>query len=70
MPNKRICWTNDDIDSKIELVQNGKDLFTVVYGKQIESGLDYRGAALELGRSIMHALACVGRLDNRDKNER
>ena len=69
MPRARTCWTDNDIDSKIELVQHGKDNFTVIYGKQVDSDLCYRDAAFELGRSIMHALACAGRLDNREKGE-
>ncbi len=70
MARNRTCWINHDIDSTIELIQNGKDNFTVIYGKQVDDGLNYRDAAFELGRSIMHALACVGRLDNREKGER
>jgi len=48
----------------VQLHQTGKNKFTVIYGKQVESGLSYSNAATELGRSIMHALACGGKLDN------
>ncbi len=47
---------------KLEQRANGK--FRVTYGKQVDDGLDYANAALHLGASIMHALACEGKLDN------
>ncbi len=54
----------------VRLIQNGVDSFTVTYGKQTKSKLNYAQAALEYGACIMHALACEGKLDNRDKGER
>lgn len=53
----------------VQLLQSGKDNFSVTYGKQIKHGLTYANAASELGAAIMHALACDGKLDNRLKNE-
>lgn len=53
----------------IELQQTGFDRFTVVYGLQVKSGLDYASAAAELGECIMHMQACEGMLDNRTKSE-
>ena len=57
------------IDSPITLQQAGRDNFRVTYGQQVRSGLTYSEAAGELGASVMHALACVGKLDNREKGE-
>lgn len=37
-----------------------KDIFTVQYGSDIRSKLNYPQAAHELGKCIMHALACEG----------
>lgn len=71
---KRICmeWGAPCFGNQftVQLMQRGKDNFTVTYGKQVKEGLDYGKAALELGACIMHALACDGLLDNRHKNER
>jgi hypothetical protein len=53
----------------ISLVQTGIDAFTVIYGKQVKKYLNYHDAALELGACIMHALACEGKLDNREEEE-
>ncbi len=53
----------------IKLEQRGKDDFRVTYGKQVRDRLCYADAASELGASIMHALACEGNLDNREKGE-
>lgn len=39
------------------------DRYNVVYGNQTMADLDYRRAAYELGRSIMHALYCDGAFD-------
>ena len=54
----------------IELRQQGRDNFSVRYGLQLKTGLDYSAAALELGACIMHAAACDSLLDNREKGER
>lgn len=51
----------------IELTQRGRDSFAVRYGLQVKTGLDYAAAALELGACIMHAAACDGLLDNRER---
>lgn len=40
----------------------GKNDFAVQYGKQFNCTLTYSEAADELGRSVMHALACDGEL--------
>lgn len=61
------CLKLDTLAFPIELLQRGKDNFTVIYGKQVRVGLNYEDAGKELGLSIMHALACDGRLDNRSK---
>lgn len=53
----------------ISLVQTGFDRFTVQYGQQRMDNLDYCRAAAKLGESIMHAIACEGKLDNRTKTE-
>lgn len=54
---------------KIKLVQTDFDLFTVVYGRQIEDDLSYAQAARRLGSAIMHAAACDGRLDSDTREE-
>jgi hypothetical protein len=53
----------------IKLVQKGVDNFSVVYGLEVNDKLNYPMAASALGRAIMHALACAGKLDNREKGE-
>lgn len=53
----------------IELQQTGIDRFTVVYGLQVKTGLDYSKAALELGACIMHLQSCNGEIDNRTRSE-
>lgn len=64
------CITLDNLAFPISLDQTGIDKFTVTYGKQVRRGLRYADAASELGACIMHALACEGNLDNRQKGER
>ena len=54
----------------IQLIQNGVDRFTVKYGAQVDSDLTYAQAAAKYGEAVMHALACEGKLDNRQKGER
>jgi hypothetical protein len=65
-----LCWKRSDLAFPIMLHQDGVDRFTVTYGKQITSGLSYGKAACELGAAVMHALACEGKLDNRERGER
>jgi 16S rRNA A1518/A1519 N6-dimethyltransferase RsmA/KsgA/DIM1 with predicted DNA glycosylase/AP lyase activity len=66
----KLCHAIKDLAFPISLSQKGRDNFTVVYGKQVAERLTYAQAAEEYGRSIMHALACDGKLDNRVKGER
>ena len=46
------------------LLQNESDNFTVQYGAEVKSSLDYYQAAKSIGFCIMHALSCDGKLDN------
>ena len=48
----------------IVLLQNNHDNFTVQYGAEIESNLDYSQAAKSIGFCVMHALSCDGKLDD------
>lgn len=60
-----------DLESlTVTLTQQGKDRFSVRYGRQVKSDLAYGKAACELGAAIMHALACDEKLDNRERGER
>lgn len=63
---KKLCFKIIDI----ELIQNGRDKFTVKYGLQVKKNLCYEEAASELGACIMHSLACFNELDNRMPGER
>lgn len=70
MPRKpKLCWQLDLAGYDIKLEQAGRDRFIVTYGKQVSRELNYHDAALDLGASIMHALACESKLDNRSKGE-
>jgi hypothetical protein len=64
------CFELKETAFPISLKQTGIDSFTVTYGKQIKTRLPYGKAATELGACIMHALACDGKLDNRERGER
>jgi hypothetical protein len=59
-----------DRENGVRLIQTGKDRFTVVYGKEVKTGLTYAQAGSAYGLAIMHALACEGLLDNRARGER
>jgi hypothetical protein len=65
---RHICF-QVDLAFPIQLIQTGRDRFTVRYGKQIKERLTYAQAAKELGECIMHARACDGELDNRMPGE-
>ena len=65
-----LCHETTGLSFPIRLLQTGRDRFTVEYGKQVTKGLSYMEAAAEYGASIMHALACDGKLDNRERGER
>lgn len=38
--------------------------YSVQYGQQIKTGLDYTAAAHEFGLCLFHGLACSGKLNN------
>ena len=58
-----------DNDCTVELVQHGRNKFSVIYGKQVKTNLDYGKAAFEFGSAVMHAAACKGTLDARIRGE-
>jgi hypothetical protein len=47
----------------ITLAQMSEGTFSVRYGIQFESGLNYSEAASKFGQCVMHALACEGVID-------
>lgn len=67
---KTTCYEVTVAGFTIRLIQTGIDRFTVQYGLQVKKRLTYEEAADELGECLMHALACEGKLDNREKGER
>lgn len=56
--------SNPKIDGPILLEQRADKSFRVTYGKQVRDRLNYSDAAHELGECVLHALACMGKLDN------
>lgn len=60
----KTCYDVTIADYPIRLVQVNSDCFDVVYGLDVNKGLNYQQAATALGECIMHALACEGKLDN------
>ena len=66
----KVCYQVTIAGSDITLSQQGRNNFSVEYGKQLAQMMPYNEAALELGACIMHALACDGKLDNRLKGEK
>jgi hypothetical protein len=58
------CIELTDLAFPIKLEQTSKNRFRVTYGEQVISGLSYSQACTELGASIMHALACDGKIKN------
>lgn len=61
----RTCFELPQAVFQIKLTQQGRNKFTVTYGKQVKKGLCYDAAATELGAAIMHAAALDQKLDNR-----
>jgi hypothetical protein len=71
MPLKRtLCHELSLAGFAIQLWQEGRDNFKVIYGKQVKANLTYERAATEYGACIMHALACEDIIDNRLPGER
>ena len=59
---EKVCFEISNFAYPIRLVQIGANEFRVDYGVS-ETGGNYEQAALALGKSIMHALACDSKLD-------
>ena len=49
---------SEDFDIELHQKTSNPKLFAVVYGKQIDSDLDYGEACSKLGEAIMHGLTC------------
>lgn len=62
-PNPESC-IKLDLAFPVEVTQQGNNSFTVVYGKQVKTGLSYVQAAHQFGQCVFHALACAGKLEN------
>jgi hypothetical protein len=56
----KTCFEIECAGFEIRLTQQGVDRFTVTYEE----------AASELGSCLMHAAACEGKLDNRERGEK
>ena len=67
MSGEKVCFVDDRL--RVELSQQGVESFTVTYGKQVKEYLSYSQAARALGVCMMHALACLGELDNSEMPE-
>ena len=65
----QLCFEYGQNPITVRLIQTDFDRFTVRYGKQIKTDLNYSDAAHELGACLMHYAACDGRLDSRDHYE-
>ena len=52
-----------DADATVSLMQIRFNKFVVVYGLQVSHVMDYRLAAIEYGRCIMHSLACASKIE-------
>jgi hypothetical protein len=59
----KICKSMEIAGYVIALYRRGEDNFAVRYGLQVDDQLTYQQACTRLGASIMHALACEGKLD-------
>lgn len=58
-----------DLAFPITLTQQSPNQFTVQYGRQVRDELTYEQAAVELGYSILHALACDARINNSEDTD-
>lgn len=65
-----VCFTVENGAYPIVLSQQGRDRFTVQYGKQIDKQLTYEQACTALGQAIMHKLSCDEVVDNRMPGEK
>lgn len=65
-PRHKLCMR----DGMVTLQQRAKDNFAVRYGKEVHSSMTYAQVCTELGKALMHQLACDGLLDNRMPGER
>lgn len=64
----KVCHAFDG-EFTTTLYQRGRDRFAVQYGKEVTDDLTYGQACAYLGRALMHALSCAGRVDNRERGE-
>ncbi|MCP3017414.1 hypothetical protein [Cupriavidus basilensis] len=58
------CFTNPDLLIKLEQRTNKAGRFRVTYGLEVHDDLTYNEACYELGRAMLHALACNSMLSN------
>ena len=64
---KKPCFEITDLSQvgfPVRLYQSGTGKFSVLYGSERHEKLSYEDAAREFGLCLLHALACVGRINN------
>lgn len=64
MAKAKEIYAIKDIDFPLQLLQQKRNRFTVIYGLQIKKDLSYTEAAREFGYCLLHNLACAGRLED------
>jgi hypothetical protein len=60
----KIVAEHTDLNFPILVIQNGIEDFTVRYGVEVKSDLDYEDACAEYGRALFHAYCGAGKIDN------
>lgn len=66
--SRQICIELLDLPFPVLVTQVKNGDFTVTYGEQVKSRLNYAEAAHEFGECVFHALACAGKLDNEEQS--
>lgn len=58
-----VLWATEIAGWKIELQRRRKGSLAVRYGAQVEDHLSYDQAVTAIGKAVMHAVTCEGKLD-------
>ena len=66
---KLIYEFTEGLDTPVSIAQCHNDTYIVFYGAERIECYDYSHACGQLGASLMHSLACAGRLDLEEQNE-
>ncbi len=64
MDGEKVVFT-ENLSYPVSIQRTGSNKYTITYGKQVETNLNWPRAVKSLGECIAHSLCCMGKFDRK-----